>query len=126
MEERRECLRIVRALIEIESVYLSDGIEIEGRLRISGGKMKKEFRYRRKERWIIRFQKDFGKREVEYERGDGISDRKEKGRNLSYLNFRRKGYSNENGRTISHFWWKKHGEQRRILKRKRKRERRAR
>lgn len=121
MEERRECLRIVRALIEIESV-----IEIEGRLRISGGKMKKEFRYRRKERWIIRFQKDFGKREVEYERGDGISDRKEKGRNLSYLNFRRKGYSNENGRTISHFWWKKHGEQRRILKRKRKRERRAR
>lgn len=98
MEEGRVCLRIVRALIEIESV-----IEIEGRLRISGGKMKKEFRYRRKERWIIRFQKDFGKREVEYERGDGISDRKEKGRNLSYLNFRRKGYSNENGRTISHF-----------------------
>lgn len=120
MEERRVCLRIVRALIEIESV-----IEIEGRLRISGGKMKKEFRYQRKERWIIRFQKDFGKREVEYERGDGISDRKEKGRNLSYLNFRRKGYSNENGRTISHFWWKKHGEQRRNLG-KRKRERRAR
>lgn len=46
MEEGRECLRIVRALIEIESVYVSDGIE--GRLRISGGKMKKEFRYQEK------------------------------------------------------------------------------